>query len=129
MNVVADQVNSDAIDWGHLVARGSKSVQALISQPAPLIFQMVWPWHSRPLIACIQSGQATRQDAAASMLYAAEAAVIVAHQVVQAMGKGGFMNESLLSRAFRNMKLMETGMGASESRRMPIGREMMGKMG
>jgi isovaleryl-CoA dehydrogenase len=70
-------------------------------------------------------GEATRQDAAACVLYASEAAMEVAHQAVQAMGGAGFMNETPVSRIFRDAKLMEIGAGTSEIRRMLIGRELM----
>jgi isovaleryl-CoA dehydrogenase len=74
-------------------------------------------------------GEVTRQDAAACVLYASEEAMVVAHQAVQAMGGAGFMNETPVSRLFRDAKLMEIGAGTSEIRRMLIGREMMGAMG
>ena len=73
-------------------------------------------------------GAVTRQDAAACVLYASEAAMIVAHQAVQAMGGAGFMNDSPVSRLFRDAKLMEIGAGTSEIRRMLIGRALMGAM-
>ncbi|WP_054005845.1 isovaleryl-CoA dehydrogenase [Cypionkella psychrotolerans] len=73
-------------------------------------------------------GTVTRQDAAACVLYASEAAMEVAHQAVQAMGGAGFMNETPVSRIFRDAKLMEIGAGTSEIRRMLIGRELMGAM-
>lgn len=74
-------------------------------------------------------GQVTRQDAAACVLYASEQAMVQAHQAVQAMGGAGFMNDSAVSRLFRDAKLMEIGAGTSEIRRMLVGREMMGAMG
>ncbi len=70
-------------------------------------------------------GEVTRQDAAACVLYASEQAMVQAHQAVQAMGGAGFMNESTVSRLFRDAKLMEIGAGTSEIRRMLIGRELM----
>ncbi|HHS89053.1 MAG TPA: isovaleryl-CoA dehydrogenase [Rhodobacteraceae bacterium] len=73
-------------------------------------------------------GSVTRQDAAACVLYASEEAMKCAHQAVQAMGGAGFMNESPVSRIFRDAKLMEIGAGTSEIRRMLIGREMMKAM-
>jgi len=73
-------------------------------------------------------GQVTRQDAAACVLYASEEAMVVAHQAVQAMGGAGFMNDSAVSRLFRDAKLMEIGAGTSEIRRMLVGRELMGAM-
>ncbi len=74
--------------------------------------------------AC-DAGRVTRQDAAACVLYASEQAMVVAHQAVQAMGGTGFMNETPVSRMFRDAKLMEIGAGTSEIRRMLIGRELM----
>lgn len=73
-------------------------------------------------------GEVTRQDAAACVLYASEEGMSVAHQAVQAMGGAGFMNESPVSRIFRDAKLMEIGAGTSEIRRMLIGRELMKAM-
>ncbi|CAI8305563.1 MAG: Acyl-CoA dehydrogenase [Rhodospirillaceae bacterium] len=74
-------------------------------------------------------GEVTRQDAAACVLYSSEEAMVVAHQAVQAMGGAGFMNDTPVSRLFRDAKLMEIGAGTSEIRRMLIGRELMGAMG
>ncbi len=73
-------------------------------------------------------GEVTRQDAAACVLYASEEAMKQAHQAVQAMGGMGYMNETPVSRIFRDAKLMEIGAGTSEIRRMLIGRELMGAM-
>jgi len=74
-------------------------------------------------------GQVTRQDAAACVLYASEEAMKQAHQAVQAFGGAGFLNDSTVSRLFRDAKLMEIGAGTSEIRRMLIGRELMAAMG
>ncbi|MCE0504288.1 MULTISPECIES: isovaleryl-CoA dehydrogenase [unclassified Roseivivax] len=74
-------------------------------------------------------GEVTRQDAAACCLYASEEAMKQAHQAVQAMGGAGFMNETPVSRIFRDAKLMEIGAGTSEIRRMLVGRELMAAMG
>ncbi|GFE65778.1 isovaleryl-CoA dehydrogenase [Litoreibacter roseus] len=71
-------------------------------------------------------GEVTRQDAAACVLYSSEEAMKQAHQAVQAMGGAGFMNDSPVSRLFRDAKLMEIGAGTSEIRRMLVGRELMG---
>ncbi len=75
--------------------------------------------------AC-DAGTVTRQDAAACCLYASEQAMVQAHQAVQAFGGAGFMNETPVSRIFRDAKLMEIGAGTSEIRRMLIGRELVG---
>ncbi len=73
-------------------------------------------------------GEVTRQDAAACVLYASEVAMSVSHQAVQAFGGAGFLNDSAVSRIFRDAKLMEIGAGTSEIRRMLVGRELMGAM-
>ncbi|RJE79758.1 isovaleryl-CoA dehydrogenase [Paracoccus sp. JM45] len=75
--------------------------------------------------AC-DKGTVTRQDAAGAVLYASEQAMVQAHQAVQAMGGAGFLNDSVVSRLFRDAKLMEIGAGTSEIRRMLIGRELTG---
>nr|WP_245243074.1 isovaleryl-CoA dehydrogenase [Pararhodobacter sp. SW119] len=74
-------------------------------------------------------GQVTRQDAAACVLYASEEGMKQAHQAVQALGGAGFLNDSAVSRIFRDAKLMEIGAGTSEIRRMLVGRELMASMG
>jgi isovaleryl-CoA dehydrogenase len=70
-------------------------------------------------------GEITRADAAGCVLYASEQAMVQAHQAVQALGGAGFLNDSVVSRLFRDAKLMEIGAGTSEIRRMLIGRELM----
>ncbi|GGO27319.1 isovaleryl-CoA dehydrogenase [Gemmobacter aquaticus] len=71
-------------------------------------------------------GEVTRADAAGCVLYASEQAMVQAHQAVQALGGAGFLNDSTVSRLFRDAKLMEIGAGTSEIRRMLIGRELVG---
>ncbi|WP_374634612.1 isovaleryl-CoA dehydrogenase [Paracoccus sp. (in: a-proteobacteria)] len=71
------------------------------------------------------AGKVTRQDAAGAVLYASEQAMVQAHQAVQALGGAGFLNDSVVSRLFRDAKLMEIGAGTSEIRRMLIGRQLM----
>ncbi len=75
--------------------------------------------------ASCDRGEVTRQDAAALVLYASECAMQQATQAVQAMGGAGYLNDSAVSRIFRDAKLMEIGAGTSEIRRMLCGRELM----
>ncbi len=77
--------------------------------------------------AC-DKGKVTRADAAATVLYASEQAMVQAHQAVQALGGAGFLSDSVVSRLFRDAKLMEIGAGTSEIRRMLIGREIVGAL-
>ncbi len=78
--------------------------------------------------AC-DEGRATRQDAAACVLYASEQAMAQAHQALQAMGGAGYLSDAPVSRIFRDAKLMEIGAGTSEIRRMLIGRELLKETG
>jgi len=69
-------------------------------------------------------GQATRFDAAGCILVAAEKAVWMADQSIQALGANGYINEYPAGRLLRDAKLYEIGAGTSEIRRMLIGREL-----
>ena len=69
-------------------------------------------------------GQTTRFDAAGCILVAAEKAVWVADQAIQALGANGYINEYPAGRLLRDAKLYEIGAGTSEIRRMLIGREL-----
>ncbi len=69
-------------------------------------------------------GQTTRFDAAGCILVAAEEAVWMASQSIQALGGNGYINEYPTGRLLRDAKLYEIGAGTSEIRRMLIGREL-----
>ncbi len=69
-------------------------------------------------------GQTTRFDAAGCILVAAEKAVWMADQAIQALGANGYINEYPAGRLLRDAKLYEIGAGTSEIRRMLIGREL-----
>ena len=69
-------------------------------------------------------GQTTRFDAAGCILVAAEKAVWMADQSIQALGANGYINEYPAGRLLRDAKLYEIGAGTSEIRRMLIGREL-----
>jgi isovaleryl-CoA dehydrogenase len=73
--------------------------------------------------AC-DSGKTTRKDAAAAILFAAEAATQVALDAIQLLGGNGYINEYPTGRLLRDAKLYEIGAGTSEIRRMLIGREL-----
>jgi isovaleryl-CoA dehydrogenase len=66
----------------------------------------------------------TRFDAAGCILVAAEKAVWMASQAIQALGGNGYINEYPAGRLLRDAKLYEIGAGTSEIRRMLIGREL-----
>ena len=73
--------------------------------------------------ACDQ-GRITRQDAAGSILFAAERATSVALDAIQLLGGSGYVNDSSAGRLLRDTKFYEIGAGTSEIRRMLIGREL-----
>jgi isovaleryl-CoA dehydrogenase len=70
------------------------------------------------------SGEATRKDAAAAILYAAEKATWMALEAIQCLGGNGYINDYPTGRLLRDAKLYEIGAGTSEIRRMLIGREL-----
>ncbi len=74
--------------------------------------------------AACDRGQTTRQDAAASILYAAEKGTQVALDAIQLLGGNGYISEYPTGRLLRDAKLYEIGAGTSEIRRMLIGREL-----
>lgn len=69
-------------------------------------------------------GEESRKDAAAVILYTAEAATQQALEAIQALGGNGYINEFPTGRFLRDAKLYEIGAGTSEIRRMLIGREL-----
>ena len=83
---------------------------------------------SRAFLYAVAKGcdlqQETRKDAAAVILYTAEAATQMALQAIQTLGGNGYTNEYPTGRLLRDAKLYEIGAGTSEVRRMLIGREL-----
>jgi isovaleryl-CoA dehydrogenase len=74
-------------------------------------------------------GDATRKDAAACILFCAEAATQAALDAIQLLGGNGYINDYPTGRLLRDAKLYEIGAGTSEIRRMLIGRELFGESG
>jgi isovaleryl-CoA dehydrogenase len=69
-------------------------------------------------------GETARKDAAAVILYTAEAATRAALDAIQLLGGNGYINDYPTGRLLRDAKLYEIGAGTSEIRRMLIGREL-----
>jgi short/branched chain acyl-CoA dehydrogenase len=63
-----------------------------------------------------------RHEAAMAKLYATEAAVTATREATQIFGGYGFMDETLVSRQYRDSKILEIGEGTSEVQRMIIAR-------
>jgi butyryl-CoA dehydrogenase len=70
------------------------------------------------------TGRPFKQAAAMAKLYATEAAVDSARHATQIFGGAGFMDETPVSRFYRDAKILEIGEGTSEIQRVVIGREL-----
>lgn len=67
-------------------------------------------------------GRPFKQEAAVAKLYASEAAVTATRDATQVFGGAGFMDSSLVSRHYRDSKVLEIGEGTSEIQRLVISR-------
>lgn len=67
-------------------------------------------------------GRPFKQEAAIAKLYASEAAVTATRDATQVFGGAGFMDETLVSRHYRDSKVLEIGEGTSEIQRLVISR-------
>ena len=72
----------------------------------------------------LDRGEQGRKDAAAVILYTAEAATQSALDAIQLLGGNGYVNDYPTGRLLRDAKLYEIGAGTSEIRRMLVGREL-----
>ncbi|HXY92260.1 MAG TPA: acyl-CoA dehydrogenase family protein [Acidimicrobiia bacterium] len=70
------------------------------------------------------TGRPFKQAAAMAKLYATEAAVDAARHATQIFGGAGFMDETPVSRFYRDAKVLEIGEGTSEIQRLVISREL-----
>jgi short/branched chain acyl-CoA dehydrogenase len=69
-----------------------------------------------------EQGLPFKQEAAVAKLYATEAAITATREATQVFGGAGFMDETLVSRHYRDAKVLEIGEGTSEVQRLVIGR-------
>ena len=69
-------------------------------------------------------GRPFRQAAAMAKLYATEAAVAATRDATQIFGGYGFIDETPVSRFYRDAKILEIGEGTSEVQRLVISREL-----
>ncbi len=69
-------------------------------------------------------GRPIRRAAAIAKLYATEAAVTATREAVQIHGGYGFIDETPVSRYYRDAKILEIGEGTSEIQRLVIARDL-----
>ena len=69
-------------------------------------------------------GRPIRRAAAIAKLYATEAAVTATREATQIFGGYGFIDETPVSRFYRDAKILEIGEGTSEIQRLVISREL-----
>jgi butyryl-CoA dehydrogenase len=69
-------------------------------------------------------GRPVRRAAAMAKLYATEIAVDATRDAVQIHGGYGYIDESLVSRMYRDAKILEIGEGTSEIQRLVIARDL-----
>ena len=69
-------------------------------------------------------GKPFKRAAAIAKLYSTEAAVTATRIATQVFGGYGFMDETLVSRMYRDAKILEIGEGTSEVQRLVIAREL-----
>jgi short-chain 2-methylacyl-CoA dehydrogenase len=70
------------------------------------------------------TGQPFRTEAATAKLFSSEAAVTATRQATQIFGGAGFMDETPVSRFYRDAKVLEIGEGTSEVQRLVISRAL-----
>ena len=70
------------------------------------------------------AGLPFKKQAAIAKLYATEAAVSATREATQIFGGYGFMDETPVSRFYRDAKILEIGEGTSEIQRLVISREL-----
>jgi short-chain 2-methylacyl-CoA dehydrogenase len=68
------------------------------------------------------TGRPFKQEAAVAKLHATEAAVRATREATQVFGGAGFIDETLVSRHYRDAKVLEIGEGTSEVQRLVISR-------
>ncbi len=74
--------------------------------------------------AGLVEGRPFKREAAVAKLVATEAAVAATREATQIFGGYGFIDETPVSRYYRDAKILEIGEGTSEIQRLVIAREL-----
>jgi butyryl-CoA dehydrogenase len=97
------------------VAFRCADMQVALSAARRLVYHAAW-LHDR--------GQPFKTEAAIAKLFATEAAIDATRSATQVFGGYGFMDETAVSRHYRDAKILEIGEGTSEVQRMVISRAL-----
>ncbi len=76
----------------------------------------------------LQKGRGRNREAAAAIMYAAEASTRSSLEAIQIMGGNGYMREFNVERLMRDAKLLEIGAGTTEIRKLIIAREALNEL-
>jgi alkylation response protein AidB-like acyl-CoA dehydrogenase len=82
----------------------------------------------REVIDGLEAGRDMRKEVSAAKIFAGEAAVRGALEAIQIFGGYGYMEESEVERALRDVKLLEIGAGTTEIQYLVIARELLGEL-
>jgi butyryl-CoA dehydrogenase len=97
------------------VAFACSDLAVMAENAALLAYQAAW---------LRDTGRPHKRQAAMAKLYATEAAVTATRMATQVFGGYGFMDETLVSRHYRDAKILEIGEGTSEIQRLVIARDL-----
>jgi butyryl-CoA dehydrogenase len=97
------------------VAFACSDLAVMAENAALLTYQAAW---------LRDTGRPYKRQAAMAKLYATEAAVTATRMATQVFGGYGFMDETLVSRQYRDAKILEIGEGTSEIQRLVIARDL-----
>jgi butyryl-CoA dehydrogenase len=97
------------------VAFSIADMQVAVDAARLLMFRAAW---------LRDNGKDHRAAAAAAKLFASEAAVTAARKATQIFGGSGFIDDTPVSRLYRDAKILEIGEGTSEIQRLLISRDL-----
>jgi butyryl-CoA dehydrogenase len=104
-----------AIGANQAVAFACADLQVALDAATALTYRAAW---------LRDTGKPFKAEAAVAKLYSTEAAVSATRTATQVFGGYGFMDESPVSRFYRDAKILEIGEGTSEIQRLVVARAL-----
>jgi butyryl-CoA dehydrogenase len=104
-----------AIGANQAVAFACADLQVALDAATALTYRAAW---------LRDAGKPFKTEAAVAKLYSTEAAVSATRTATQVFGGYGFMDESPVSRFYRDAKILEIGEGTSEIQRLVVARAL-----